>query len=340
MARLMKEWTIDALGAENLKITERRVPEPGPGEVLVRTTAVSLNFRDKLVLDNGMGMPLSFPFVPGSDMAGVVEAVGRGVSRFQPGDRVISVFDPTWIDGQKPGTARHPTSFALGGLNPGVASQYVAFPEDWFVAAPESLDDGEASTLPCAGVTAWFALVEKGHPKAGDRVVVQGTGGVSLFGLQIAKAHGAEVIVTSASQEKLERALALGADHGINRVKEDWAERVLEITGDHGADHILEMAGGTNLGKSLQAVAVQGRISVIGVFEGAETSAPVTPVLLKSPVIQGIGVAHRRALEDFTVAIDRTAIKPVIDARYSFEQFREALAHLDRGPFGKVVVEF
>ncbi|HEV7319934.1 MAG TPA: NAD(P)-dependent alcohol dehydrogenase [Ensifer sp.] len=340
MARLMKEWTVDALGAQNLKITERAVPEPGPGEVLVRTTAVSLNFRDKLVLENGMGMPLSFPFVPGSDMAGVVEAVGRDVTRFKAGDRVISVFDPTWIDGQKPGTARHPTSYALGGLNPGVASQYVAFPEDWFVAAPESLDDGEASTLPCAGVTAWFALVEKGHPKAGDRVVVQGTGGVSLFGLQIAKAHGAEVIVTSASPDKLARARALGADHGINRASEDWAERVLEITGDQGADHILEMAGGANLGKSLQAVAVQGRISVIGVFEGAEISAPVTPVLLKSPVIQGIGVAHRRALEDLTAAVDRTGIKPVIDARYPFEQFPAALAHLDRGPFGKVVVEF
>ncbi|OCP02375.1 MULTISPECIES: NAD(P)-dependent alcohol dehydrogenase [unclassified Ensifer] len=340
MARLMKAWTIDTLGAENLKITERPVPEAGPGEVLVRTTAVSLNFRDKLVLENGMGMPLSFPFVPGSDMAGVVEAVGSGVTRFQPGERVISVFDPTWIDGQKPGTARHPTSFALGGLNPGVASQYVAFPEDWFVKAPESLDDGEASTLPCAGVTAWFALVEKGHPKAGDRVVVQGTGGVSLFGLQIAKAHGAEVIVTSASQDKLKRALALGADHGINRLAEDWAERVLEITGDRGADHILEIAGGANLGKSLQAVAVQGRISVIGVFEGAEISAPVTPVLLKSPVIQGIGVAHRRALADLVGAIDRTGIKPVIDARYPFERFQDALAHLDRGPFGKVVVEF
>ncbi|HEV7306817.1 MAG TPA: NAD(P)-dependent alcohol dehydrogenase [Ensifer sp.] len=340
MARLMKEWAIDTFGAKNLKIAERAVPEAGPGEVLVRTTAVSLNFRDKLVLENGMGMPLAFPFVPGSDMAGVVEAVGRGVTRFEPGDRVISVFDPTWIDGRKPGTARHPTSYALGGLNPGVASQYVAFPEDWFVAAPESLDDGEASTLPCAGVTAWFALVEKGRPKAGDRVVVQGTGGVSLFGLQIAKAHGAEVIVTSASQDKLERALALGADHGINRLKEDWAERVLEITGDHGADHILEMAGGANLGKSLQAVAVQGRISVIGVFEGAEISAPVTPVLLKSPVIQGIGVAHRRALEDLVGAIDRTGIKPVIDARYPFERLKDALAHLDRGPFGKVVVEF
>lgn len=339
MARLMKEWTIDRFGAANLKLTERRVPEAGPGEVLVRTTALSLNFRDKLVLENGMGMPLSFPFVPGSDMAGVVEAVGRGVTRFQPGDRVISVFDPTWIDGQKPGTARHPTSFALGGLNPGVASEYVAFPEDWFVKAPESLDDAEASTLPCAGVTAWFALVEKGHPKAGDRVVVQGTGGVSLFGLQIAKAHGAEVIVTSASDEKLERALALGADHGINRVSEDWAERVLEITGDRGADHILEIAGGANLGKSLQAVAVQGRISVIGVFEGAEISAPVTPVLLKSPVIQGIGVAHRRALEDLVGAIDRTGIKPVIDARYRFSELPDALAHLDRGPFGKVVVE-
>ena len=151
MARLMKEWTIDALGAENLKITERRVPEAGPGEVLVRTTALSLNFRDKLVLENGMGMPLSFPFVPGSDMAGVVEAVGRGVTRFQPGDRVISVFDPTWIDGQKPGTARHPTSFALGGLNPGVASEYVAFPEDWFVKAPKALTTARRAPCPVPG---------------------------------------------------------------------------------------------------------------------------------------------------------------------------------------------
>lgn len=339
MARLMKEWTIDELGARNLKLTERPVPQAGPGEVLVRTTAVSLNFRDKLVLENGMGMPLAFPFVPGSDMAGVVEAVGSDVSRFRAGDRVISVFDPSWIDGQKPGTARRPTSFALGGLNPGVASEYVAFPQDWFVHAPKSLDDGEASTLPCAGVTAWFALVEKGRPKAGDRVVVQGTGGVSLFGLQIAKAHGAEVIVTSASRDKLKRALELGADHGIDRVNEDWVERVLEITGDHGADHILELAGGANLGRSLQAVAVQGRISVIGVLEGAELSAPVSSVLLKSPVIQGIGVGHRRALEDLVAAVDQTGLKPVVDARYRFEDFREALAHLDRGAFGKVVVE-
>ncbi|WP_312365649.1 NAD(P)-dependent alcohol dehydrogenase [Ensifer sp.] len=339
MAGLMKQWTIDALGAQNLKLTERAIPEAGPGDVLVRTTAISLNFRDKLVLENGMGMPIAFPFVPGSDMAGVVEAVGSGVSRFQPGDRVISVFDPTWIDGQKPGTARHPTSYALGGLNPGVASEYVAFPEGWFVQAPESVDDGEACTLPCAGVTAWYALVEKGRPKAGDRVVVQGTGGVSLFGLQIAKAHGAEVIVTSSNRDKLDRALELGADHGIDRANEDWVERVLEITGDRGADHILELAGGANLGRSLQAVAVQGRISVIGVFEGAEISAPVTPVLLKSPVIQGIGVGHRRALEDLVAAVDRTGLKPVVDARYPFGELSAALAHLDRGAFGKVVIE-
>ncbi len=339
MAGLMKQWTIDALGAQNLKLTERAIPEAGPGDVLVRTTAISLNFRDKLVLENGMGMPIAFPFVPGSDMAGVVEAVGSGVTRFQPGDRVISVFDPTWIDGQKPGTARHPTSYALGGLNPGVASEYVAFPEDWFVHAPASVDDGEASTLPCAGVTAWYALVEKGRPKAGDHVVVQGTGGVSLFGLQIAKAHGAEVIVTSSSRDKLDRALELGADHGIDRANEDWVERVLEITADRGADHILELAGGANLGRSLQAVAVQGRISVIGVFEGAEISAPVTPVLLKSPVIQGIGVGHRRALEDLVAAVDRTGLKPVVDARYPFGELSAALAHLDRGAFGKVVIE-
>lgn len=340
MARLMKEWAIDALGAQNLKIRERQVPEVGRGEVLVKTKAVSLNYRDKLVLEDGMGMDLKFPFVPGSDMAGVVEAVGRDVTRFRPGDRVISTFAPGWLDGQRPGNARTPSPAALGGYLPGVFSEYLVFPEDWFVRAPDSLDDAEASTLPCAGLTAWFALVEKGRLKAGDRVVVQGTGGVALFGLQIAKAHGAEVIVTSGSRDKLERALALGADHGIDRLAGDWVERVYEITGDHGADHILEIAGGAHLGKSLQAVAVEGRISVIGVLEGIEISGPVPPLLMKSPVVQGIGVGHRRALEDLVGAVDRIGLKPVIDGRYPFEAFRKALAHLDRGPFGKVVVEF
>lgn len=216
----------------------------------------------------------------------------------------------------------------------------MVLPEGWFVAAPKSLDAAEASTLPCAGLTAWFALVEKGHLRAGDRVVVQGTGGVALFGLQIAKATGAEVIVTSSSREKLDRAFALGADHGINRLEEDWVERVYALTGDRGADHILEIAGGAGLGQSLKAVAPDGRISVIGVLEGFEVSGPVGPLLLKSPVVQGISVGHRRALEDLVGAVDRLGLKPVIDMRYKFTEVPEALAHLDRGPFGKVVIEF
>ena len=168
---------------------------------------------------------------------------------------------------------------------------------------------------------------------------MQGTGGVALFGLQIAKAHGAEVIVTSGSQAKLERAIALGADHGINRQTEDWVEAVYRLTSDHGADHILEIVGGAHLGRAIEAVAIHGRISVIGVFEGFEVSGPVGPLLLKSPTIQGIGVGHRRALEDLVAAIDRIGLKPVIDRRYSFTDLPAALEHLDRGPFGKIVIE-
>lgn len=340
MSKWMQQWTMDAIGPRNLKLTERPLPDIGAHDVLVRTTAVSLNYRDKLVLESGMGLDLTFPFVPASDLSGIVEAAGEAVTRFRPGDRVISTFAPGWFDGLRPGNGRTPAYATLGGVHPGVMSEYVAFPEDWFVAAPSSLDAAEASTLPCAGLTAWFALIEKGKLRPGDRVVVQGTGGVALFGLQIAKAAGAEVIVTSGSPEKLERALALGADHGIDRLREDWVERVLALTSDHGADHILEIAGGAGLGQSLKAVAPDGRISVIGVLEGFEVSGPVAPLLLKSPVLQGISVGHRRALEDLVSAVDRIGLKPVIDKRYRFAELREALEHLDRGPFGKIVVEF
>ncbi|MDX0600196.1 zinc-binding dehydrogenase [Sinorhizobium medicae] len=340
MSKWMQEWSTAAVGAHDLKLAERPLPEVGEHDVLVRTLAVSLNYRDKLVLETGMGLDLAFPFVPASDMSGVVEAVGKSVTRFQPGDRVISTFSPGWIDGLRPGNGRTPAYATLGGAFPGVMSEYVAFPEDWFVAAPKSLDAAEASTLPCAGLTAWFALVERGHLRAGDRVLVQGTGGVALFGLQIAKATGAEVIITSSSAEKLERALSLGADHGINRSSEDWVERLYQLTADHGADHILEIAGGAGLGQSLRAVAPDGRISVIGVLEGFEVSGPVGPLLLKSLVVQGISVGHRRALEDLVGAVERLRLKPVIDKRYKFAEFPEALAHLDHGPFGKVVIEF
>nr|WP_244506465.1 NAD(P)-dependent alcohol dehydrogenase [Pararhizobium polonicum] len=328
-----------AIGRDKLKLETVGIPQPGQGEIRVKVSAASLNYRDKLVIETGMGLPLPDPFIPVSDMAGVVDAIGTSVTRFKPGDRVMSTFKPDWIDAGDNGNARTPAYKTLGGAYQGVLADYVVFPESWFVASPRSLDDAEASTLPVAGLTAWFSLIELGKLKAGSTVLVQGTGGVALFGLQIAKAHGANVIVTSRSDEKLERAKALGADHGINSSNEDWVEAIYRITGDEGAHHILEITGGPNLGQSIHAVAVHGRISVIGVFEGFEIAGPAAPLLLKSPIIQGISVGHRRAFEDFVRAIDSTELKPVIDKRYPLEDLHSALEHLYRGAFGKIVID-
>jgi len=339
MSRTMKRWTMDAIGRDHLAMTTAPIPEPAPGEILVKVAAASLNYRDKLMIETGMGLQLAFPFVPLSDMAGRVEAVGAGVTRFKPGDRVISTVTPNWLEGRNAGDARHPPYKALGGFYPGVLSEYLALPENWLSAAPASLDDAQASTLPCAGLTAWFALVERGAVRAGETVVVHGTGGVALFGLQIAHAQGARVIVVSGSEEKLARAERLGAAHGINRQSGDWVEALYRLTGDRGADHILETVGGAHLGRSIEAAAMGATISVIGVLDGFEVSGPVGPLLLKGLTVRGFGVGHRRALEDFSRAIDSLALKPVIDARYKLADLPAALDHLDRGPFGKIVVE-
>ncbi|EMC0025026.1 zinc-dependent alcohol dehydrogenase family protein [Enterobacter cloacae] len=338
MAERMQRWSMNALGRENLKLTQEPVPKPGPGEVRVRVNAVALNYRDKMVIEGMMPIPLSFPFTPASDMAGVVDSIGEGVTRFQPGARVISTFFPEWIDGRPQADARHLPYKTSGGYFPGMLAEYVIVNENGLVAAPETLDDVEASTLPCAGLTAWFALVERGNLRAGQSVLVQGTGGVAIFALQIAKALGAEVYVTSGSDEKLARAKKLGADRGINRLKGDWAEALLTLTQDRGIDHIIETVGGENLQHSLRAVAVHGRISVIGVLAGSEITLSAGELLLKSPVIQGIGVGHRRALEEFVRAVEVTGLKPVIEQRYRFDQLEKALEHLDRGAFGKIVL--
>ncbi|HHA1987668.1 zinc-dependent alcohol dehydrogenase family protein [Enterobacter ludwigii] len=338
MTEMMQRWSMDALGRENLRLTQAPVPQPGPGEVRVRVNAVALNYRDKMVIEGNMPIALTFPFTPASDMAGVVDSTGEGVTRFKPGARVISTFSPEWVDGKPKGDARNLPYQTLGGYFLGMLSEYVIMRENWLVAAPETLDDAEASTLPCAGLTAWFALVERGQLRAGQSVLVQGTGGVAIFALQIAKAHGAEVFVTSGSDEKLALAKTLGADRGINRLKGNWADEIYALTQDRGIDHIIETVGGENLRHSLRAVAVHGRISVIGVLAGSEISLPASELLLKSPVIQGIGVGHRRALEDFVRAVDVTGLKPVIEHRYRFNQLEEALVHLDRGAFGKIVL--
>lgn len=339
MGNTMKRWEMHGSGRAQLALKEVAKPVPQPGEVLVKVAAVSLNYRDKMMIENGMGLNLDYPFTPGSDLAGTVEATGEGVTRFQVGERVISTFTPGWVDGKQAGDARTPPYRSLGGAYAGVLAQYVAFPAEWFVRAPASLDDAGASTLPCAGLTAWFALIENGKLHAGETVLIEGTGGVALFGLQIAKAHGARVIIVSGSRDKLERARALGADHGIARTDEDWLEALYRLTGDRGADHVLEIVGGAHLGRAVQAAAIGGHVHQIGVLEGFEASFPTGALMLKHVTIHGIAVGHRRALEALVAAVDSTGLQPVIDRRYRFTDLPAALDHLDAGAFGKIVID-
>lgn len=339
MQQMMKRWEVSAIGHEHLKLVEIPLPFPQPGEVLVRVNAVALNFRDAHLIANGMGDALSWPFTPGSDMAGSVVSVGQDVTRFKSGNHVISTFYPGWIDGLPLGNAGQPNYKSLGGIYPGMLSEYVALPEDWLVAAPKNLSNVEACTLPCAGLTAWVALVEHGNLQEGEIVLVHGTGGVAMFGAQLAKARGAEVIVVSRSNEKLERAKSLRiADSCINRNEVDWVAEVYRVTANRGVDHILETIGGKSLASSLDAIAVGGRISFIGLLDGLEFSGSAAPLLLKSPVIQGIGVGSRRSLEDLIAEVDRIGLKPVIDGQYDFNKLPAALDHLARGAFGKVVI--
>jgi len=332
-----QRWEIPSLGLDRLALRELPLPAPEAGEIVIATEAVSLNYRDAEVVDNGMGNALAFPFTPASDMAGRVVAVGAGVTRFAVGDRVLSAYMPGWIDGVPLSWSEAPTR---GGPLSGVLSQYVVDSAEWYVHAPRTLSAAQASTLPVAALPAWMALVELGKLHAGQTVVVQGTGGVSLFAVQLAAAHGARVIVTSGSDAKIARAIALGAQHGINRnVTPDWQQEVLALTGGRGADHILEMTGGENVARSLAAVVQGGRISIIGLLDADSFTLPILPVLGSRATIVGIAVGPRRALEDLVRAIDLLGIEPVIDATYPFAQVPAAFAHLQRGAFGKIVVQ-
>jgi NADPH:quinone reductase-like Zn-dependent oxidoreductase len=333
----MKHWVVPELGLSKLELRTVPRPRPGPGQVLVKVHAVSLNYRDAEVIEHGMGVPISFPFRPTSDMAGTVTEVGSEVTRFVPGDKVISAFIAGWLDGSPRSGTDAPTQ---GGPIPGMLAQYVATPAEWCVQAPRSLTLPEACTLPVAGLTAWTALFEMGRLRPGETVVVQGTGGVSLFAIQLASAAGARTIVTSSSAEKLQRAIKLGATHGVNRtIRPDWENPVLELTEGRGADHILEMAGGDNLARSLQAILPGGYIWMIGLLGAEHFAAPILSLLASRASIVGISVGHRRALEDLVRVVDAKSIKPVIDASYSFDRVPEAFAHLRRGAFGKIVVE-
>ncbi len=334
MTSTLRRWQLPRFGRENLALVETGLPQPGPGQVLLQVQAVSLNFRDLLAIRHGLGMPLDQPFTPGSDVAGTVLATGTGVTRFAAGDRVINTFWGGWNDG--PWTGAGVAMFGAPGAT-GMLASHVLLDADWLVAAPATLSPVEASTLPCAGLAAWFALVETGALRAGQTVLAHGTGGVAVLGLQLARLHSANVIVVSGSADKREQALALGAQHVLAR-DSDWPAEVRRLTGGRGADHVLELASGANLGRSVEATAQGGRVSVIGMLESDELRASFFGLVMQRVTVQGIGVGHRRALEDLVRAADAGALRPVIAAEYALDALPAALDHLERGAFGKIVV--
>lgn len=333
----MKSYEYSKLGLENLVLVERPVPRPAAHEVQIRFHAASLNYRDLLFAWGLYNPDPHLPAVPGSDGAGEITAVGEGVTCWKVGDRVCPIFMQGWLEGP-PTAAMRQTALGGGDLD-GVMREYGTFHEDGLVRIPDYFSYEEAATLPCAAVTAWNALVNVGRVKAGDTVLTLGTGGVSVFALQIARLHGARIIATSSSDEKLARVCQLGAESVINyKTTLEWDTEVLRLTGGLGVDHVVEVGGAGTLPRSINATRVGGTVSVIGVLaQGGGLDA--IKVLMKSLRLQGIFVGSRRMFEEMNRAFTVAGSKPVIDRAFAFRQLPEALKHMQSGAhFGKIVV--
>jgi NADPH:quinone reductase-like Zn-dependent oxidoreductase len=327
----------DGFGLDHLALVERPEPRPGHGQALVRVRAAALNYRDLLMVDGRYNRKQKLPLVPCSDGAGEVVAVGDGVSRVRPGDRVCGIFAQGWIAGE-PG--RELIRTTLGGPLDGMLAEQVALAAEGLVKTPDHLSDLEAATLPCAAVTAWSALIEGGL-KAGETVLLLGTGGVSIFALQLAVLAGARAIITSSSDEKLERARELGAAAGINyRLVPEWGARVKELTGGEGVDYVLEVGGAATLPQSLQAVRVGGRIYLIGVLSGNATEVSIPAIQMRRVRVEGVLVGSRASFEALNRAVSLHRLRPVIDSTYPLAEARAAFEHMAAGRhFGKICIE-
>jgi len=336
----MRGITLQAPGGlDALAIRETSDPgPPGPGEVRVRVRASSLNYHDWRVCSTVQN-PAFYGIVPMADGAGVVEAVGEGVREFVVGDMVISVFLPMWQEGRP---RMDHMKVIPGDTVDGYACEYVVRPADWFTRAPAGWSAVEAATLPTAGVTAWRALIEDGALRAGATVLTLGTGGVSLFALQFAKALGAKVVITSSSDEKLERARAFGADHTINyRTTTDWATEVVSLTGGRGADHVLEMGGADTLEQSVLAARDGGHIALIGALTGHAVQAPIGLVMRKHVNLQGVVVGSRMHQQSMVDAIEALGLRPVVDKVFGLDELADAFRFEKAGRhFGKVCVQW
>lgn len=332
----MKALVIEnGFGVENLAVVERPEPTPATGQVLVRVKAASLNYRDLLIAKGAYNPKLALPRVLGSDCAGVVEAVGASVTRWKAGDRVANAFMPNWLDGPILAAKTTPT---YGSDIDGVFAEVVAIDANGLVAIPEHLSFEEAATLPCAAVTAWNALTTA-NTGPGTTVLLQGTGGVSIFALQFAKALGATALITSSSDDKLQRALALGADAGTNyKTNADWDKWARQQTSGAGVDVVVEVGGAGTLDRSVKAVRVGGHVALIGVLAGGSGFNPVG-VLMKSVRVQGVFVGSRAMFEDMNALVSEKKLRPVIDRAFPLTDAVAAVRHLESGShFGKVVL--
>ena len=334
----MKAIHLKKFGLENLQLVEAKTPDPGPDEVLIRVDAVSLNYIDLAVTKGIYNSALTLPRIPVSDGAGVVETVGSAVTRFKKGDRVMVHYYQKWLAGKR--TVAMAQSQA-GQATQGTLAEYAVFPEYGLVRIPDSLTTVEASTLPIAALTAWTGLIEQGQVTAGHTVLTQGTGGVSIFALQFAKALGARVIATSGSDAKLEKLKALGADDVINyKTNPAWDEEVLHLTGGEGADATLDVGGAETIGKSLRSLRMHGFVGLVGFITGATLPIDFFRMVNACLRVQGLSVGSRESLENMVRAVDGVKLKPVIDTIYPIEKTQEAFRHMESGSFvGKIVVK-
>ncbi|MEC9400622.1 MAG: NAD(P)-dependent alcohol dehydrogenase [Myxococcota bacterium] len=336
----MRVWEIHgAFGLENLKLVEREKPRAGHGQIVIRVKAASLNYRDLLMVRGHYNPRQPLPLIPCSDGAGEVVEVGEGVTGWEVGDRAAPIFSQTWQSGEP---SRDKLRGTLGGPIDGMLAEYVCVSADGAVKPPDNLSDAEVSTLPCAALTAWSALVEQGSVKAGDVILVQGTGGVSMFALQFGVMLGARVIATSSSDEKLERVKQLGAAHTINYKDEpDWGKVARKLAGGDGVDHIVEVGGANTLEQSLKAIRPGGHISMIGVLSGTRQKLDIIPILMQNIRVQGILVGHREGFVAMNRAIEANGITPVISDTFAFEDAPAAFELMaNAGHFGKIVVAF
>jgi NADPH:quinone reductase-like Zn-dependent oxidoreductase len=333
----MKVFELRGFSLDQLVAAERPTTAPDSGEVLVRLRAVSLNFRDLLVAQGKYNPKMKLPRVLVSDGAGEVAAVGEGVTAWKTGDRVVIPFMPGWREGL---LSAAKAASALGGDIDGLLREYAVIAADALLPIPPHLSFEQAATLPCAGVTAWNGLFVAGNLQRGQTLLLQGTGGVSLFGLQLGKMAGATTILTSSSDAKLERARGLGADHTINyKAEPAWEKRVLEITGGRGVDLTLEVGGAGTLAKTCRATAYAGHISLIGVLSGIAGEVQLGHILHKALTLHGIYVGSREMFESMNAAIAKNKIEPVIDRVFSFEESVAAFHHMESGQhFGKIVI--